>query len=89
VWRQAATLARVDGSARQSLAERFIHCTCVWGLWQVPNQGAVPIVGLTEMSLRRSGNRIAVVVNPSCKTRLNRQNQTTHQLAVTTRIEIE
>lgn len=34
-------------------------------------------------------HRMAVVAIPSYKTGLKRQNQTTHQLAVTTRIEIE
>jgi len=58
MWRKAATLARVEGSARQSLAERFIHCTCVWGLWQVPNREVVPVLGLMEMGLpRRTGTR--------------------------------
>jgi hypothetical protein len=56
--RKAATQARAEGSARQSLAERFIHCTCVWGLWQVPNREAVPVLGLMEMGLpRRTGTR--------------------------------
>jgi hypothetical protein len=66
--RKAATLARVEGSARQSLAERSIHCTCVWDLRQVPNRGAVPIVRLMETNLpRKSGNGTAVVVNPAYK----------------------
>jgi hypothetical protein len=84
--RKAATLARVEGSARQSLAERFIHCTCVWGLWQVPNQGAVPIVGLMEMSLRqRRGSEVLIVANPSRKTGHKRQNP----YAVASRIWIQ
>jgi hypothetical protein len=65
-WRKAATGSRVEGFAGQSLAERFIHCTCAWGLRQALNQDAVPAVGLKEIGLRqRSGNRSAVVVSPS------------------------
>jgi hypothetical protein len=64
----------VEGFAGQSLAERFIHCTYVWDSRQVPNLDAVPAVGLKEIGLRqRSGNRIAVVANPSYKTGHKRQ----------------
>ena len=59
-------LSRAEGFVRQSLAERFIHYTCIWDLRQAPNLDAMPVVGLMGMSLRqRSGNRITVVANPS------------------------
>jgi hypothetical protein len=63
-----------------------MHCTRVSGLWQVPNQGAVPIVGLAEMDLRRrSGNGILVKVIPSHKTRLKRQKA----FSLTARMSVE
>lgn len=52
--------------AGQGLAERFMHCTCVWNLRQVPNRGAVPSAGLIEIGLRgRSGNEMLAAANPS------------------------
>jgi hypothetical protein len=46
----AATL--FEGFAGQGSAKRFIHCTCVWSLRQVPNRGAVPSVVLTGRILQ-------------------------------------
>ena len=64
--RRATLSSHVEGFAQQRLAEHFLHCTCVWGVWQVPNLDAVPAMGLKEIGLRqRSGNRLAVVVSPS------------------------
>jgi hypothetical protein len=89
-WRKAATGSRVEGFAGQSLAERFIHCTCAWGLRQVPNQDAVPAMGLKEIGLRqRSGNGILVVANPSYKTGHKRQKPVGDELTLTTRIRIQ
>ena len=65
----------VERHAGQSSVERFTHCTCVWGLRQVPSQDAVPGVWLMEMSVRqRHENEALVVVSPSCKTGLKRQS---------------
>ena len=68
----------------KALAKRFIHYTSIWGLRQAPHLD-MPIVGLMEVSLhQRTGNRIAVVVNPSHKTGLKRQEPP----SLTTRILI-
>jgi hypothetical protein len=60
MWRKAATQSSVEGFASQRLrlADRLMHCNCVWDIRQVPNRGAVPVVGLMEMSLRRRRRRI-------------------------------
>ena len=72
--RRAALSSQVEGFAQQRLAEHFLQCTCVWGVWQVPNLDAVPAMGLKEIGLRqRSGNRLAVVVSPSYKIGHKRQ----------------
>jgi len=78
------------GLARQSLAERFIHCTCIWDLGQVPNQDTVLGVGWREMSLRqRGGNGTAVVANLFYETRLKRQTRLTHELTLMTRTKVQ
>ena len=54
----------------------FTHCTNIRRLRQVHNWGAVPGVGLMEMNVRhRRVNEVLVVVSPSCKTGLKRQNR--------------
>ena len=66
MWRTAAALARVEGLVRQSLAEHYTHCTCVWIMGQVPSQDAVPSVRLMEISVRqRRGNEVLVVAQSS------------------------
>jgi hypothetical protein len=66
MWREATTESRVEGFARPSLAEPFIHYTSIWDLRQVSNLAAMPVLGLMEMSLRqRRGNEVLVVVSPS------------------------
>jgi hypothetical protein len=61
------------GSAER--IERFIHRTGVPELGQLPNQDAVPSVGLREMSLTwTGGNGTAAVENPFCGTALKRRN---------------
>jgi hypothetical protein len=88
--RKAAPLSRAEGFVGQSFAEHFIHCTCVWDMGQVPNQDAVPGVGLAEISLRRKGgNGTAAVTNPSHKTGHKRQKPVGDELTLTTRIRIQ
>ena len=64
----------VERHAGHSLAEAFVHYTCIGDLRQAPNLDAMPVVGLMEMSLRqRDGNKVLVVGSPFCKTGLKRQ----------------
>ena len=81
MWREAATQSRVEPSRP--------HYSHIWSLRQVANRGAVPIVGLMEVSLhQRARYRTAVVVIPSYKTGHKRQIQVGDELILTTRIRI-